>query len=81
MESIKTFNPRGWLLIMESLKEVNVPTELIVNLRKRNITTGSTVGTQNPTASYAPNITGSSQDLCKWISYTTTCLTPEALEA
>ena len=44
MRSRNMFNPRGWLLFMETLKEMNGTNDLIGNPKKTNITTGSTVG-------------------------------------
>ena len=55
MRSRKTFYPRGWLPFTETLKEINLPDDLIGYPRRLNITTGSTVvKKREPTASYAP---------------------------
>ena len=80
MRSRKTFNPRGWLQFTETLKEMNVPNDLIDNPRRLNITTGSTVVKKRKPTVLKHRKKGGYRDLCKWKTCVTIHRVPEVLE-
>ena len=81
MRSRKSFNPRGWLQFTDSLKEMNVPNDLIGNPRRLNITTWSFAGGKRKLAvSYAQKKKGGYRDVSKWKTHIIIHRIPEVFE-
>ena len=81
MRSRKTFNPRGWLPFTETLKEMNVPNDLIGNPGRLNITTWSSVGKKTEAdCIIRTEKRGGYRDLCKWKTCITIHRIPDVLE-